>query len=182
MRTVGARLSSLVNAQDVVALLGLAPHPEGGWFRETWRSEAGTAIYYLLEEHQRSHWHRINADEVWHFYAGDPLALSVSADGVGEERFVLGPDLGAGHRPQHVVAAGAWQAARPLGRWTLVGCTVSPAFDFAGFELAPPDWCPSGLGPATDCRNVERSERWPTRRTSRSRATGRTTTRRSTIP
>jgi predicted cupin superfamily sugar epimerase len=142
MRTVGARLSSLVNAQDVVALLGLAPHPEGGWFRETWRSEAGTAIYYLLEEHQRSHWHRINADEVWHFYAGDPLALSVSADGVGEERFVLGPDLGAGHRPQHVVAAGAWQAAHPLGRWTLVGCTVSPAFDFAGFELAPPGWAP----------------------------------------
>ncbi len=133
-----------------MALLALAPHPEGGWFRETWRSEAGTAIYYLLEEHQRSHWHRISADEVWHFYAGDPLALAVSADGVDEERFVLGPDLGAGHRPQHVVPACAWQAARPLGRWTLAGCTVSPAFDFAGFELAPPDWRPSGSDPESD--------------------------------
>jgi predicted cupin superfamily sugar epimerase len=135
-----------VDARDVVALLALAPHAEGGWFRETWRTAAGTAIYYLLEEHQRSHWHRVDKDEVWHFYAGDPLELAVSADGVREERIVLGPDvragLPAGQRPQHVVPAFAWQAARPLGRWTLVGCTVSPPFDFAGFELAPPGWHP----------------------------------------
>lgn len=133
---------ALLDAEDVVALLGLAPHPEGGWFRETWRTAAGTAIYYLLAAGQRSHWHRIDADEMWHFYAGDALELAISADGLGEDRFVLGPDLGAGHRPQHVVAAGAWQAARPLGAWTLVGCTVSPPFDFARFELAPPNWRP----------------------------------------
>ncbi len=101
-----------------------------------------TAIYYLLREGERSHWHRVDATEVWHFYAGDPLELSVGAD-----RHVLGPDVAAGQRPQHVVAAGEWQSARPLGRWTLVGCTVSPAFDFAGFELAPPDWAPPGWQP-----------------------------------
>jgi predicted cupin superfamily sugar epimerase len=117
---------------------------------------AGTAIYYLLEAGQRSHWHRVDAAETWHFYAGEPLELSISADGRSAERFVLGTDLAGGERPQRVVPAGTWQSARPLGRWALAGCTVSPAFEFEGFELAPSDWEPGGespmrggLGPAT---------------------------------
>ena len=130
---------------DVVRLLDLSPHPEGGWFRETWRHApptagergAGTAIYYLLQAGERSHWHRVDAAEVWHFYAGDPLELAVA-----DRRHVLGADLAAGQRPQVVVPAGAWQAAVPLGAWALVGCTVSPAFDMAGFELAPPGFAP----------------------------------------
>ena len=134
----------MTTADDVIRTLDLAPHPEGGWFRETWREPAGTAIYYLLREGERSHWHRVDATEVWHFHAGDPLELLIApADGLTPAvRRLLGPDLAAGQRPQHVVAAGDWQAARPLGRWTLVGCTVSPAFDFAGFELAPDGWDP----------------------------------------
>ncbi len=129
---------------DVIAALGLEPHPEGGWFRETWREPATTAIFYLLRAGERSHWHRVDAAETWHFYAGGPLELSLSAGGAGLERFVLGSDLAAGERPQRVVPAGTWQSARSLGRWTLVGCTVSPAFEFAGFELAPADWEPAG--------------------------------------
>ncbi|QPC42290.1 cupin domain-containing protein [Kaustia mangrovi] len=136
-------------ADEIIARLGLEPHPEGGFFRETWRAEAeegvraaGTAIYYLLREGERSHWHRVDADEMWHWYAGAPLRLGLSHDGVGEEAFTLGPDLGGGERPQHLVAAGAWQSARSLGAWTLVGCTVTPAFEFSGFELAPPGWAP----------------------------------------
>jgi predicted cupin superfamily sugar epimerase len=123
----------------VIRHLGLAPHPEGGWYRETWREPAVTAIYYLLREGERSHWHRVDASEIWHFYGGDPLELSVAAaDGrTAATSRVLGPDL-----PQHVVPAHQWQAARSLGRWSLVGCTVSPAFQFAGFELAAPDWSP----------------------------------------
>lgn len=113
-------------------MLGLAPHPEGGAFRETWREPAGTAIYYLLARGEESRRHRLDKTEVWHFYAGDPLELQV-----GNERVVLGPDVVAGHRPQVVVPARVWQSARPLGAWTLAGCTVSPAFDYAGFELAP---------------------------------------------
>jgi len=134
----------MTTADDVIRTLDLAPHPEGGWFRETWREPAGTAIYYLLREGERSHWHRVDATEVWHFHAGDPLELLIApADGLTPAvRRLLGADLAAGQRPQHVVAAGDWQAARPLGRWTLVGCTVSPAFDFAGFELAPDGWDP----------------------------------------
>ena len=145
-----------MDAVDVIRALDLAPHPEGGWFRETWRDPApthqpgdrgsGTAIYYLLRAGERSHWHRVDATEIWHFYGGEPLELSVAArDGLSPSvRHVLGHDLAAGQRPQHVVGAGEWQAARPLGRWTLVGCTVSPAFDFAGFELAPDGWEPAG--------------------------------------
>jgi predicted cupin superfamily sugar epimerase len=133
----------------VIAALGLTPHPEGGHYREVWRDlpsgggrGAGTAIHYLLAAGERSHWHRVDAAEGWHWYAGAPLALSLSADGRGEEMLRLGPDLGAGERPFILVPAGWWQAAAPLGRWTLVGCTVSPAFDFAGFEMAPPRWRP----------------------------------------
>jgi len=142
---------SAVNAVDLIRALELEPHPEGGWFRETWRDPgvggrrgSGTAIYYLLRAGERSRWHRIDATEIWHFYAGDPLELSVvAADGLTPDaRHVLGPDVAAGQQPQHVVEAGDWQAARPLGAWTLVGCTVSPAFDFDGFELAPDGWSP----------------------------------------
>lgn len=139
------------DASDVIDLLELTRHPEGGWFRETWRASAGagerpagTAIYYLLTEGERSHWHRIDGDEVWHHYAGGPLGLDVSADGIAVEGLVLGTSLAAGERPQLVVPAGAWQSAQSLGRWTLVGCTVSPAFELAGFELAPKGWEPSG--------------------------------------
>ena len=131
--------------------LELEPHPEGGWYAETWRHDAGdggrpsgTAIYYLLAAGQRSHWHRVDAAEIWHFYAGDPLALSISDTDAGPTRtLLLGPDLAAGQVPQGIVPEGAWQAAEPAGAWTLVGCTVSPGFSFAGFELAPADWSPA---------------------------------------
>lgn len=138
-----------MTADEIVALLGLAPHPEGGHFRETFRDAAddggrgaSTAIYYLLKAGERSHWHRVDAAEVWHWHAGAPLLLSVSADGRTTEDRRLGAHLTAGERPQAVVPKGAWQAARSLGDWTLVGCTVAPAFDFAGFEMAPPGWTP----------------------------------------
>jgi len=128
----------------LIAALGLAPHPEGGWYTETWRAEApdggrpvGTAIYFLLAAGQRSHWHRVDATEIWHHYAGAPLRLDIHPDTV-----TLGPDLAAGQRPQAVVPPGAWQAAETTGAWTLVGCTVSPGFTFDGFELAPPGWAP----------------------------------------
>ena len=137
------------DADTIIAELGLRPHPEGGHYAETWRADTGagerppgTAIYYLLRAGERSHWHRVDAAEVWHYYAGDPLVLHI-APGSGVEpalRHVLGTDLAAGQRPQLVVPAGDWQAAEPLGAWTLVGCTVSPGFRFEGFELAAPDW------------------------------------------
>lgn len=143
-----------MSARDVVTRLDLRPHPEGGFFRETWRSEvldgagraAGSAIYYLLDVDSFSHWHRVDADEVWHYYAGAPLALSVSQDGRDAEARHLGPEIGAGQHPQLAVPAGWWQSATSLGAWTLVGCTVSPAFTFDGFELAPPDWRPTPAG------------------------------------
>ncbi|WP_372603630.1 cupin domain-containing protein [Actibacterium sp.] len=135
-----------MTAKDLIDRLNLIPHPEGGWYRETWVAPAaqgarpaGTAIYYLLEFGQHSHWHRVDADEIWHFYAGDPLILSLAGDAQGPARdHLLGPDLDAGQSPQIIVPAGHWQAARPTGRFTLVGCTVSPGFQFAGFEMAPP--------------------------------------------
>jgi predicted cupin superfamily sugar epimerase len=140
---------------SIIAALGLRPHPEGGHFAETWRAvaddgqrPAGTAIYYLLRSGERSHWHRVDAAEVWHHYAGAPLALSVASASGREpaQRHVLGPDLDRGQRPQVVVDAGEWQSAESLGAWTLVGCTVTPGFRFEGFELAPPGWAP-GPGP-----------------------------------
>ncbi|HEX8804044.1 MAG TPA: cupin domain-containing protein, partial [Acidimicrobiales bacterium] len=141
-----------------IGRLGLVPHPEGGWYAETWRDGApggdgagdgadrgsGTAIYYLLADGQRSHWHRVDATEIWHAYAGAPLHLWVH-DGHGPTTEVLlGPELAAGQVPQAIVPAGAWQSAWPAGPWSLVGCTVSPAFTFDGFELAPPGWSPPG--------------------------------------
>jgi predicted cupin superfamily sugar epimerase len=138
-----------LTASEVIALLDLRPHPEGGHFRETFRDDgqvdgeraASTAIYYLLGHGERSHWHRVDAAEVWHWYAGAPLALLV-APASGLTRVRLGPDLAAGERPQAVVPADVWQAAESLGDWTLVGCTVAPGFSFAGFEVAPPGWEP----------------------------------------
>jgi len=137
------------SAAEIVALLGLAPHPEGGHFVETWRDRpvgggrgAGTAIYYLLQDGEVSRWHRVDAAEIWHWYAGDPLSLTISRDGREAAKHPLGPDFAAGHRPQVVVPARAWQTARSLGAWSLVGCTVSPAFTFEGFELAPRGWRP----------------------------------------
>jgi predicted cupin superfamily sugar epimerase len=138
-------------AEEIVRRLQLTPHPEGGHFRETFRDPAtdaagrsrSTAIYFLLAAGEVSHWHKVDAVEVWHFYAGGPLALTLSPNGHDAQSFRLGPNLVAGETPQVVVPAGWWQAAETLGRWTLVGCTVAPGFDFAGFELAPPDWRPT---------------------------------------
>ena len=141
-----------MTAEEVIELLGLLPHPEGGAYRETFRAPAApssdnergasTAIYYLLRAGETSAWHRVDADEVWHHYAGAPLELVLS-DGQGRTVLELGKDLAAGERPQAVVPAGVWQSARPLGDWTLVGCTVAPAFQFSGFEMAPAGWEPS---------------------------------------
>ncbi len=139
------------DARRVIAALGLAPHPEGGHYRETWRHApadggrgAGTAIYYLLAAGEVSAWHRVDATEIWHFYAGAALTLTIRADGAGtdDDTVLLGADIGAGETPQAIIPARAWQTARSTGAWTLVGCTVSPAFDFAGFEMAPPEGPP----------------------------------------
>jgi uncharacterized protein len=138
-----------MTAEEVVARLGMKPHPEGGFYRETFRDAppeggrgASTAIYYLLREGDSSAWHRVrDAAEVWHHYAGSPLELRLS-EGRGRTVVRLGSDLAAGEEPQAVVPAGVWQSARPLGGWVLVGCTVAPGFEFAGFEMAPPGWEP----------------------------------------
>lgn len=135
--------------EAIIEALALEPHPEGGWYAETFRDapEGGrghsTAIYFLLAQGQVSAWHRVkDAAEVWHFYAGAPLELSLHQEGGSVGKLVLGPDLAAGQRPQAIVPAGCWQAARSLGEWTLVGCTVAPGFDFAAFDLAEPGWQP----------------------------------------
>jgi predicted cupin superfamily sugar epimerase len=143
-----ARLTGVVTADEIIARLGLQPHPEGGHYRETFRAAdrprgASTAIYFLLKAGERSHWHRVDADEVWHHYAGAPIELSLSDDGHAVRYLRLGSDLDLGELPQAVVPRGVWQTARSLGHWTLVGCTVAPAFEFEGFDLAPPDWKPS---------------------------------------
>ncbi|PWR18929.1 cupin domain-containing protein [Zavarzinia compransoris] len=135
-------------AAEIIRRLDLRPHPEGGHFRETFRDAgpgrpASTAIYYLLQAGESSHWHRVDAVEVWHWYAGAPLALSVSPNGHDISAVHLGPEIHLGQQPQAVVPAQGWQAAVSLGRWTLVGCTVAPGFEFSGFEMAPPDWRPT---------------------------------------
>lgn len=142
----------MVDAETLIEALHLRAHPEGGHYAETWRAAAepgrraaGSAIYYLLREGERSAWHRIDAAEVWHYYAGAPLELSVAATSGDQEpqRLVLGPDVVSGQRPQLVVPVNDWQSAVSLGAWTLVGCTVSPAFEAEGFELAAPGWEPA---------------------------------------
>lgn len=137
-----------LSSDDVIRLLKLEPHPEGGHFRETFRDlreidgrAVSTAIYFLLARGERSHWHRVDVAEAWHFYAGAPLLLEIAGAG-RSERITLGANLAAGERPQAIVPAHAWQAAQSLGEWTLVGCTVAPGFEFSGFELAPAGWTP----------------------------------------
>lgn len=143
-------------AQALIATLGLIPHPEGGWYRETWRAESGegeravaTAIHFLLEEGQRSHWHRVDASEIWLWHAGSPLQLMTAPKDTGPiETRLLGGDPLAGHAPQHVIAPHHWQAAEARLGWALVSCIVAPAFEFAGFTLARPGWSPgNGVTP-----------------------------------
>ncbi len=136
-----------MNADDIIKKLDLQPHPEGGYYRETFRDEteargACTAIYYLLKAGEKSHWHRVDAVEIWHWYAGAPLELYLSNDEKKVETLRLGNNIFEGELPQGVVEKDVWQSARSLGDWTLVGCTVSPAFQFEGFEMAPPEWEP----------------------------------------
>ena len=141
----------MLSAAEVIALLELGPHPEGGHYRQTFKDTrrvtdgraASTAIYFLIARGERSHWHRVDAVEAWHWYAGAPLRLQIN-DGHETTNVRLGPDLAAGERPQAVVPTGVWQAAESLGDWTLVGCTVAPGFEFSGFELAPQGWTPTG--------------------------------------
>ncbi len=135
-----------MTADEIIALLALAPHPEGGHYRQTWVAEAaegarpaGTCIYFLLKAGERSHWHRVDATEIWHFHAGAPLVLKLAETKAGPRAdHRLGANLRAGERPQGIVPEGWWQAAETTGDWTLVSCTVSPGFRFEGFELAPP--------------------------------------------
>lgn len=138
-----------LTAQSLIRTLGMKPHPEGGHYVETFRDPdpeggrgAATAIYFLLQAGERSHWHKVDAVEIWHWYAGAPLRLAVSVDSGSTDLMTLGTDIAAGQRPQAVVPAHAWQSAESLGPWTLVGCTVSPAFQFEGFQLAAPGWRP----------------------------------------
>lgn len=137
-------------ARRIIEQLALEPHPEGGWFRETWRAgapagvrAAGTAIHFLLEAGQRSHWHRVDATEIWLWHAGSPLILSIAEDETGPVREIrLGGDVLDGEQPQGIVPAHAWQAAEADGGWALVSCTVTPGFEFSGFDLAAPGWSP----------------------------------------
>ncbi len=145
-----------LDAEAVIALLGLAPHPEGGHFRETFRDaqthegrSASTAIYYLLRAGEISRWHRVDAVEVWHWYAGAPLELAIAAPEAAADVIRLGADLGSGERPQAIVPTGHWQQATSLGPWTLTGCTVAPGFRFEGFELAPEGFQPTRSRPTS---------------------------------
>lgn len=140
-----------MTAAEIISLLDLQPHPEGGYYRETFRDTANagpggraasTLIYFLLEAGNISHWHKVDAAEIWHYYVGAPLQLDISEDGRTVATHTLGSALAQGERPQAVVPPGAWQSARSLGEWTLAGCTVAPGFEFEQFELAPPEWKP----------------------------------------
>jgi predicted cupin superfamily sugar epimerase len=139
----------MLTADEVIRILELEPHPEGGHFCETFRDapndgvrSASTAIYYLLAKGEVSHWHRIDAIEVWHWYAGAVLELRIAPPESESSSAILGPDLQAGERPQLIVPIDHWQSARSLGDWTLVGCTVAPGLEFSGFEMAPDAWEP----------------------------------------
>jgi predicted cupin superfamily sugar epimerase len=156
----------VLTAAEVIALLDLKPHPEGGHYRETFQDVSvpfpppfaaegkvgdtravSTAIYFLLARGERSHWHRVDAVEIWHYYAGSPLLLRIAHEGCAPHTVKLGPDVASGERPQAIVPASAWQTAESTGDWTLVGCTVAPGFEFASFELAAAGWEP----PQTPC-------------------------------
>ena len=144
-------MALMPSAADIIARLELKPHPEGGHFRETFRDPGvdadgrsrSTAIYFLLARGERSHWHRIDAVEIWHYYAGHALTLKI-ADDDGQWSFRLGANLAAGEQPQAIVPPHTWQSAESTGDWTLVGCTVAPGFEFAGFEMANADFAPAG--------------------------------------
>ncbi len=133
-----------LTADQIIAQLNLAPHPEGGYYRQTWVAEndgrpTGTCIYFLLKAGESSHWHKVDAVEIWLFHAGAPITLSIAATDEGSAtEFLLGADLGKGETPQVIVPKDHWQAARTSGDWTLVSCTVSPGFLFDGFTLAAP--------------------------------------------
>ena len=133
-----------MTADEIIDALALRPHPEGGYYRQTWVGDevpraSGTCIYFLLTERQKSHWHKVDAVEIWHFYAGAPVILRTSDTEVGPAKsLILGPDLASGQRPQGIVKKDEWQSAETTGDWSLVGCTVSPGFRFEGFELAAP--------------------------------------------
>jgi predicted cupin superfamily sugar epimerase len=137
-----------LEAEEIIKAFGMTPHPEGGWYAETFRSgEAGgraavSAIYFLLRAGERSHWHTVDACEIWLWHAGSPVRVRLSPDGEASETVLLGSDLGAGQRPQVVVPEGVWQAAESGGGWSLVSCVVAPAFTFAGFRMAPVGWEP----------------------------------------
>lgn len=138
------------DARALIDRLGLSPHPEGGWYRETWRAPAApgaracaTAIHFLLEKGQRSHWHKVDATEIWLWHGGSPLTLLTAPDDTGPVTTqILGSDPLAGQVPQHVIAPHHWQATEARDGWGLVSCIVSPGFDFEGFTLAPPGWSP----------------------------------------
>jgi predicted cupin superfamily sugar epimerase len=136
-------------AEEMISALGLVRHPEGGFFRETFRAPdaprgASTCILFLLAAGEQSRWHRVDADEHWLFHDGDPLQLEIAGPTAqSRTSIILGNDLAAGQQPQAVVPRGWWQAARPCGAWTLVGCVVAPAFEFAQFEMAPQGWEPA---------------------------------------
>ena len=140
---------STLSAAEVIAILELERHPEGGWYRRTFADAStegarhhSTAIYYLLEGNDQSAWHRVDAAEVWHWHAGAPLRLRLSHEGKVIDEHILGPELKGAERPQVVVPRHCWQTAKSLGAWTLVGCTVAPGFEFSGFEMAERDWEP----------------------------------------
>lgn len=147
---MGPAIAGDLGAREIIRLLDLRPHPEGGHYGETYRAprlSGGraclTAIYFLLQADEVSAWHRVDSDEVWLWHAGGPLALSLSPpDGKGARGVVLGPDLRGGQRPQVIVPADHWQTAETLGAWTLVSCLVAPGFEFSGFTLAPAGWRP----------------------------------------
>ncbi|MFC4725559.1 cupin domain-containing protein [Glycocaulis abyssi] len=142
-------ISGDLGANEIIRMLSMQKHPEGGWYAETFRDGTNpqgrahaTAIYFLLAADEVSAWHRVDASEVWLWHAGAPLVLTMSGDGVNASSLRLGADLRAGERPQAVVPAGHWQAAESLGAWTLVSCVVAPGFEFSGFELAAEGWRP----------------------------------------
>ncbi len=138
-----------MTASEIISLLNLEPHPEGGWYRQTFADQPdatgrplSTAIYYLLEGGKRNTWHRVDSVEIWHWYAGDKMRIEVSRDGKQRSEQILGPDLIAGERPQIRIAGNHWQRTTCLGDWSLIGCTVTPGFQFSKFELAEPGWEP----------------------------------------
>lgn len=142
-------ISGDLGVNEIIRMLDMKPHPEGGWYVETWRDgvevdgrSTCTAIYFLLAADQVSAWHRVDASEIWLWHAGAPLALTMSEDGVSARSYRLGPGLRQGEVPQAVIPPDSWQTAESLGAWTLVSCVVAPGFEFSGFEMAPDGWRP----------------------------------------